>query len=63
LAKSLDQAAAAEARRQIVALAEALARQVAREDDAAEDARDRSRSRQDMPAEELPSQPAKDDAD
>jgi hypothetical protein len=63
LAKSLDQAAAAEARRQIVALAEALARQAAREDDAAEDARDRSRSRQDMPAEELPSQPAKDDAD
>ena len=63
LAKRLDQAAAAEARRQIVALAEALARQAAREDDAAENARERSRSPQAMRAEELPSQPAKDDAD
>jgi hypothetical protein len=63
LAKSLDPAAVAEARRQIVALAEALARQAAREDDAAENARERSRSPQDMPAEELPSQPAKDDTD
>jgi hypothetical protein len=62
LAKSLDPAAAAEARRQIVALAEALARQAAREDDA-ENARERSRSPQDVPAEELPSRPAKDDTD
>jgi hypothetical protein len=63
LAKSLDPAAAAEARRQIVALAEALARQAAREDDAAENARERSRPQQDMPAEELPSPAAKDDTD
>jgi hypothetical protein len=63
LAESLDPAAVAEARRQIVALAEALARQAAREDDAAENARERSRSPQDMPAEELPSPVAKDDTD
>jgi hypothetical protein len=63
LTKSLDPAAAAEARRQIVALAEALARQAAREDDAAENARERSRSPQGMPAEELPSPSAKDDTD
>jgi hypothetical protein len=63
LAKSLDPAAAAEARRQIVALAEVLARQAAREDDAAESAKERSRSPQDMPVEELPSPVAKDDTD
>jgi hypothetical protein len=63
LAKSLDPAAVAEARRQIVALAEALARQAAREDDAAENAREGSRSPQDLPAEELPSPVAKDDTD
>jgi hypothetical protein len=62
-AKSLDPAAAAEARRQIIALAEVLARQAAREDDAAENARERSRPQQDLLAEELPSQPAKDDGD
>jgi hypothetical protein len=61
LAKSLDPAAVAGARRQIVALAEALARQAAREDDAAENAKERSRSPQDTPAEELPSGDAKDD--
>jgi hypothetical protein len=63
LARSLDPAGVAEARRQIVALAEALARQAAREDDAAENAREGSRSPQDMPAEELPSPVAKDDTD
>jgi hypothetical protein len=63
LAKSLDPAAVAEARRQIVALAEALARQAAREDDAAESARGRSRSPQGMPARELPSPSANDDTD
>jgi hypothetical protein len=61
LAKGLDPATAAEARRQIVALAEALARQAAREDDAAENAKERPRSPQDVPAEELPSGDAKDD--
>jgi hypothetical protein len=63
LAKGLDPAAAAEARRQIVALAEALARQAAREDDAAENARERSRSPQGMSTEELPNPAAKDDTD
>jgi hypothetical protein len=61
LAKSHDPETAAEARRLVVALAEALARQAAREDDAAENAKERSRSPQDMPAEELPSRNAKDD--
>jgi hypothetical protein len=63
LAKSLDPAAVAEARRQIVSLAEVLARQAAREDDAAENAEERSRSPQDMAAEELPCPVAKDDTD
>ena len=61
LANSHDPTTAAEARRKIVALAEALARQAAREDDAAENAKERSRSPQDTPAEELPSGDAKDD--
>jgi hypothetical protein len=61
LAKGHDPATAAEARRLVVALAEALARQAAREDDAAENPKERSRSPQDTPAEELPSGDAKDD--
>jgi hypothetical protein len=61
LANSHDPTTAAEARRKIVALAEALARQAAREDDAADNAKERSRSPQDVPAEESPSGDAKDD--
>jgi hypothetical protein len=60
-ANSHDPTTAAEARRKIVALAEALARQAAREDDAAENTEQRSRSPQDVPAEELPSGDAQDD--
>ena len=56
-----DLTALAEARRQVVALAEALARQAAREDDAAEQREGRSRSATDMPAEQSPSHDAKDD--
>jgi hypothetical protein len=40
----VDEAAIAEARRKVMALAEALARRAAREDDAAEQARERSSS-------------------
>ena len=53
--------AVAEARRQVVALAEALARQAAREDDAAEAAEERSRSPPDAQAEQSPSRGAKDE--
>jgi hypothetical protein len=63
LAKSLDPAAAAEARRQIVALAEALARQAAREDDAAEHGEEAERSPPEAAAEQSPSRGAKDDTD
>jgi hypothetical protein len=52
--------AVAEARRQIVALAEALARQAAREDDATEAAEERSRSPPHAQAEQSPSRGAKD---
>jgi hypothetical protein len=62
-AKSLDPAAAAEARRQIVALAEALARQAAREDDAAEHGEEGERSPPEAAAEQSPSRGAKDDTD
>ena len=51
----------AEARRQVVALAEALARQAAREDDAAEQRERRSPSAPDMPAEQSPRSDDKDD--
>ncbi len=54
-------AAAAQARRQIVALAEALARQAAREDDAADAAEERSRSPPGAQAEQSPSRRGKDD--
>ncbi|HEY7548726.1 MAG TPA: hypothetical protein VH913_04315 [Hyphomicrobiaceae bacterium] len=63
LAKSLDPAAVAEARRQIVALAEALARQAAREDDAAEHGEEGERSPPEAAAEQSPSLSAKDDTD
>jgi hypothetical protein len=53
-------APAAHARRQILALAEALARQAAREDDAAEAAEERSRS-PGAQAEQSPSRRDKDD--
>jgi hypothetical protein len=56
-----DLAAVAEARRQVVALAEALARQAAREDDAAEQREGHSRSAPDMLAEQSPNRGAKDD--
>ena len=56
-----DLTALAEARRQVVALAEALARQAAREDDAAEQREGRSRSAPDMPAEQSPRRDDKDD--
>jgi hypothetical protein len=54
-------AAAAEARRQVVALAEALARQAAREDDAADAAEKRSRSPPGAQAEQSPWRRDKDD--
>jgi hypothetical protein len=57
----LDLTALAEARRQVVALAEALARQAAREDDAAERRERRSLSALDMPAEQQPRSDDKDD--
>ena len=63
LAKSLDPAAAGEARRQIVALAEALARQAAREDDAAEHGEEGERSPPEAAAEQSPSRSAKDNTD
>lgn len=50
----------AEARRQVIALAEALARQAAREDDAAEQRKRHSDSAPDTPAEQSPSRDAKD---
>jgi hypothetical protein len=63
LAESLDPAAAGEARRQIVALAETLARQAAREDDAAEHGEEGERSPPEATAEQSPSRSAKDDTD
>lgn len=63
LAKSLEPAAAVEARRQIVALAEALARQAAREDDAAEHGEQGERSPPEAAAEQLHSRGATDDTD
>ncbi len=59
LAKSLDPAAAAEARRQIVAMAEALARQAAREGGAAEHGEEGERSPPEAAAEQSPSRSAK----
>jgi hypothetical protein len=56
-----DPTALAAARRQVIALAEALARAAAREDDAAEQREERSRSPPDSPAEQSPSRGAKDD--
>ena len=53
--------AVAEARRQVVALAEALARQAAREDDAAEAAKEHSRSPPDAQAEQSPLRGTKDE--
>jgi hypothetical protein len=55
-----DPTALAEARRQVIALAEALAREAAREDDAAEQREERSRSSPDTPAEHSPTRRAKD---
>jgi hypothetical protein len=56
-----DPTAFAEARQQVIALAEALARAAAREDDAAEQREERSRSPPDSSAEQSPSGGAKDD--
>jgi hypothetical protein len=58
---SIDLTAVAEARRRVIALAEALARQAAREDDAAEHLEEHSRSPPDMAAVEPPRRGAKDD--
>ncbi len=59
--KSLSPEVSLDAKRQLIALAEALARQAAREDEAAERLAERSRSPPDAPAENSPRRDAKED--